>query len=86
MPKKRHLMTGSIYESQGVGVVLVTRTDGVSGVFDDNGLWIEGVLREADPHMCLWVGGRQLPAHLAGNTKDMPLKSEEAKTLPEQTS
>jgi hypothetical protein len=31
----------------------------VCGVFDFEGRWISGELREADPHLCLWLGGPQ---------------------------
>ena len=73
MPKKLHMLSGAIYESAGDGVALVTRRDGSSGRFDANGNWLEGEVREADPHLCQWVAGRQLPAGMAANTKDLPM-------------
>mgnify|MGYP002136223831 CR=1 FL=1 len=35
--------------------------DGRRGVFTSAGVWVEGDIRQADPHLCLWVAGRQLP-------------------------
>jgi hypothetical protein len=76
LPKKLHMLSGAIYEAQEEGVVLVTNPDGRSGRFDGEGCWIDGELRESDPHLCLWVGGKQLPASHAVNTKDLPLALE----------
>ena len=75
MPRKLHRMTGAIYESESEGVALVTTPDGRSGRFDDMGRWLSGELKEADPHLCLWVAGRQLPAGMKANTKDLPLEA-----------
>ena len=75
MPRKLHRMTGAIYESEGERIALVTMPDGRSGRFDDTGRWLSGELKEADPHLCLWVAGRQLPAGMKANTKDLPLEA-----------
>jgi hypothetical protein len=75
VPRKLHMMTGAIYETISEGVARVTTPDGRSGRFDDTGKWLEGELREADPLLCLWVAGRQLPAGMAANTKDLPLET-----------
>ena len=75
MPRKLHRMTGAVYESDGEGVALVTTKDGKTGRFDDTGAWLGGELREADPLLCLWVAGRQLPEGFAANTKDLPLEA-----------
>lgn len=77
MTRKLHQMTGAVYESEGEGVALVTTRDGRTGRFDDSGRWLSGELREADPHLCLWVAGRQLPEGMKANTKDLPLDSGE---------
>lgn len=69
------MLSGAVYETESEGVARVTAADGRTGRFDGEGAWIDGELREADPHLCLWVAGRQLPAGLAGNTKDLPLAS-----------
>lgn len=75
MPRKLHMLTGAIYETDGEGVVRVTTRQGKIGRFDAHGSWIDGELREADPHLCLWVGGRQLPEGRAASFKDLPLKT-----------
>ena len=69
------MLTGSVYETDGDGIVRVTTREGKVGRFDPHGLWIDGELREADPHLCLRVGGRQLPAGQAASFKDLPLKT-----------
>jgi hypothetical protein len=55
----KHPLSGAIYEESGDGHVLVSK-DGRSGRFRTDGTWVDGDLRHADPHVCLWVGGRQL--------------------------
>jgi hypothetical protein len=77
MARKRHALSGATYESDGEGIVLVTNKAGDRGRFDSQGHWIEGALHEADPHMCLWVAGRQLPPGLAFNAKDRAFKPKE---------
>lgn len=47
-------MTGDLYEWID-GCVRVER-DGVWGLFSVDGRWIDGELRSADPHMCIWIG------------------------------
>jgi len=69
------MLSRAVYETDGEGVARVTAADGLSGRFDSEGGWLDGELREADPHLCLWVAGRQLPADRAGNTKDLPLSA-----------
>jgi hypothetical protein len=60
--KKRHPLSGAIYEDLGDGRVRVVK-HGVAGVFAaDGGRWLEGELTHADPHMIGWVGGRELPS------------------------
>jgi hypothetical protein len=56
--RRRHPLSGAQYEVGADGLVYVDRK-GVSGVFDFEGRWISGELREADPHLCLWLGGPQ---------------------------
>lgn len=79
MPRKLHRMTGAVYASEEEGVALVTLPDGRMGRFDDTGRWLSGEVREADPHLCLWVAGRQLPAGMRANTKDLPLEAQNRK-------
>ena len=60
MRKMRHALTGAIYEIDEDGLVRVEE-NGVVGTFREDGSWVSGELRSADPHMCKWVGGQQLP-------------------------
>jgi phenylpropionate dioxygenase-like ring-hydroxylating dioxygenase large terminal subunit len=53
----RHPMNGHIYERIAEGRVQVTDLDGNESLFDQDGNWIEGPQTQADPHLCLWVGG-----------------------------
>ena len=55
----RHPFTGAIYESDGDGTVTVTLGDR-TGRFTTEGRWTEGDLREADPQLCGWVGGKRM--------------------------
>ena len=43
-----------VYASVGDGLVEVER-GGQRGLFDGDGVWVEGELRTADPQMCRWV-------------------------------
>jgi hypothetical protein len=83
MPRKRHALSGATYESDGEGVVRVTNKAGVVGRFDGRGSWIDGELREADPHMCLWVAGRQLPPGAQFNAKDRAFRPRAPDPKPE---
>ena len=53
-------LNGWIYEAVADGVVEVTTPKGVTGRFSVNGDWLEGDLTDANPHLTLWVGGRQV--------------------------
>ncbi|TDJ25440.1 MAG: aromatic ring-hydroxylating dioxygenase subunit alpha [Gammaproteobacteria bacterium] len=57
----RHPLNGYVYEARDDGLVQVTAPDGTTGVFNTNAQWIEGELGDVNPHLCNWVGGRQLP-------------------------
>ena len=57
----RHPLNGWLYEHIGDGVVQVTTPKGMTGKFTDDGVWIEGELTDANPHMCVWAGGAQMP-------------------------
>lgn len=61
MRKKRHPLSGAIYEDLGDGLVRVDKNGSV-GIFRADGHWVEGELTFADLHMLVWVGGRELPA------------------------
>ncbi len=59
--KLRHPLSGAVYERLDAGVVQVTARDGRVGTFTDAGERIDGDIGEADPNMCDWIGGEQLP-------------------------
>ena len=61
MPRKRHPLSGAIYDVGDDGLVHVD-LDGRTGVFTAS-----GELRQADPHLCGWRPGRT--AGSAGNPK-----------------
>jgi hypothetical protein len=58
-----HPFTGAVYENDGAGNIRVTTKDGRSGVFQVNGKWISGELRECDAQVCNWVGGPRATHH-----------------------
>lgn len=70
MRKRRHPLSGAVYEVDEHGLVHVDQ-DGTKGVFTADGDWVRGELRHVDAHLCGWLAGRQVPAHLARNPKDM---------------
>ncbi|MEM7078334.1 MAG: SRPBCC family protein [Pseudomonadota bacterium] len=57
----RHPLNGWTYERLDDGNVRVATPKGKSGVFTPNADHVEGELTDANPHLCLWVGGCQLP-------------------------
>lgn len=57
----RHPLNGWVYRHLGDGIVEVTTPKGESGKFTVDADWLEGDLKDANPHMCLWAGGCQLP-------------------------
>ena len=56
----KHGFTGAMYRSVDVDRVEVEMPDGRRGLFDSEGRWIEGELYEADPELCVWVGGHRV--------------------------
>jgi hypothetical protein len=52
----RHPFGGALYVCTPDGKVRVDDGD-KQGLFHPDGRWIEGELREADPHFCGWVAG-----------------------------
>ncbi|MEM7218583.1 MAG: aromatic ring-hydroxylating dioxygenase subunit alpha [Pseudomonadota bacterium] len=56
----RHPLNGWTYECIEPGRVRVTTTKGVTGLFDADGTWLEGELKECNVHLCLWAGGEQV--------------------------
>jgi phenylpropionate dioxygenase-like ring-hydroxylating dioxygenase large terminal subunit len=59
--KIRHPLSGFVYALGEDGLVHVTDHEGRVSRFTDEGERIDGSLGEADPNMCNWIGGRQLP-------------------------
>ena len=56
----KHPVSGATYTLRDDGLVRV-ENNGLSGVFAWNGQYRSGDLRQADPHMLLWIAGPQLP-------------------------
>jgi hypothetical protein len=56
----RHPLSGATYDLLEDGTVRVEARDGAVGIFDPRGNWISGEHKHADPHLCLWIGGRDL--------------------------
>ncbi len=56
----KHPLSGALYDLTADGAIEVTK-NGKRGLFNDQGIWLEGEIRQADPHLCLWIAGKQLP-------------------------
>ncbi|HTO57187.1 MAG TPA: hypothetical protein VMJ74_05300 [Pseudomonadales bacterium] len=63
MARLKHPLSGAIYSLQGDGRVKV-ELNGSTGYFTAEGRWLEGDIKQADPHMSLWLAGPQLPPGL----------------------
>ena len=61
----RDLRTGARYWRLAPDRVRVETRDGLWGVFDAQACWIEGPLRAADLHMCVWTGGPHAGANMS---------------------
>lgn len=57
-----HPFTKALYEQDGNGRIRVTQGDKV-GIFEVDGRWVDGELRQCDPQLCGWVGGPQIANH-----------------------
>ena len=55
----RHPFSGALYERDPDGTVRVALGER-TGRFTSDGRWLSGELREADPHLCGWVGGKRM--------------------------
>lgn len=53
----RHPFTHALYVRQDDGNVLISAGE-MQGLFRPDGRWISGVLREADPQLCVWVSAQ----------------------------
>ena len=69
MRTRAHPLSRAIYDVREDGLVQVDQ-HGTTGVFDHDGRWVSGELRHADPQLCGWLAGPQLPAGVPGNPKD----------------
>lgn len=76
MRRKRHPLSGAIYEDMGGGLIRVNK-HGQEGVFKVSGEHVEGDLTFADLHMLVWVGGKELPAGMNVNQRRMPIGNRE---------
>jgi len=65
MRQRRHALSGALYDVNDDGTVSVTSRNGVTGTFTSDGRWLSGELTHADPHLCIWLAGPQLPPRLA---------------------
>jgi hypothetical protein len=65
MRQRKHALSGAIYDVRDDGNVDVVARDGTAGTFTPRGEWIAGDLRHADPHLCGWLAGPQIPPRLA---------------------
>jgi len=55
----RHPLSGALYDLQADGNVRVEK-GGKAGLFRADGSYVSGDIYFADPHMCVWIGGRDL--------------------------
>lgn len=58
----KHPLSGALYDLTEDGHVQVSK-DGRTGRFTSDGTWVDGELRQADPHLCVWIGGRAAGAN-----------------------
>lgn len=61
MPVMKHPSSGATYRLRDDGNVDV-ENNGVTGVFSSNGRYLQGDIKQADPHFILWLAGPSLPA------------------------
>jgi len=78
MRTRRHPLSGAIYDVREDGLVDVS-DGGLTGVFTNEGVWVEGKLRRVDPQLCGWLAGPQLPPGVGLNPKDFPASQKDAK-------
>jgi hypothetical protein len=57
----KHPLSGAIYDLQTDGTIRVDK-DGQAGIFRADGSYVSGEIFFADPHLCVWIGGRELPS------------------------
>lgn len=72
MPSMTHPILKGNYRRRDDGLVEVTAPDGMTGVFDRDGNWVEGSLRVADAALCYWiakVSKATRPGNLGGKSE-----------------
>lgn len=71
----RHPLSGAIYDLQPDRTVRVEK-DGKTGIFRRDGSYVSGEIYNADPHLCLWIAGRELSSrHRQGTEPSRELRS-----------
>jgi len=55
----KHPLSGAIYDLTEAGTILVQK-DGKTGEFTKDGVYLGGDIKQCDPHLCVWIGGRQV--------------------------
>jgi hypothetical protein len=55
----KHPLSGALYDLTDTGTVLVQK-DGATGEFTSEGRYITGTIKQCDPHICVWIAGRQV--------------------------
>ena len=66
MKSEVHPLSGATYTELGDGKVRVEKAKKY-GIFQWDGIHLEGDLMHADPHLLQWVGGPELPAEFVEN-------------------
>jgi hypothetical protein len=57
----QHPLSGATYDLTERGTILVQK-QGRTGEFTEHGVWLSGEIKQADPHLCLWISsGQQQP-------------------------
>jgi hypothetical protein len=56
----QHPLSGALYDLTAEGFVQVTTRSGQVGLFDRDGRWQSGDVFQVDPHLCVWIAGREL--------------------------
>lgn len=59
----RHPLSGAIYDLQADGTLRV-ELEGKAGIFRADGTYVSGDIYHADPHLCGWIGGRELASRI----------------------
>ena len=78
MRRREHALSRALYDVRDDGNVEVTARSGIVGTFTPSGEWLAGELRHADPHLCGWLAGPQLPPRLAVLPRFRPTESSTA--------